>query len=187
MRSVILELYIQVKVETSSSSPLSKLDLHGTGYCASFNFRRTARAITQLFDRALLPAGLRSTQFTVLVGIAKIQPTPIGALSSVLMIDPTTLTRSLRLLRKDGLLTVSRRSAKRQRFVSLTPKGEQALAKSLPVWREVQSRFVDSVGSAYWLNFRSDLEKLAHVASALDQPTADQPGANPTSAPPFKS
>ena len=90
-------------------------------------------------------------------------------------------------MRKDGLLTVSGRRAKRQRFVSLTPKGEQALAKSLPVWREVQSRFVDSVGSAYWLHFRSDLEKLAHVASALDQPSADQPGAHPTSTPSFKS
>jgi len=31
----------------------SKLDLTGTGYCASFNFRRTARAVTQLYDAAL--------------------------------------------------------------------------------------------------------------------------------------
>jgi len=37
----------------------SKLDLTGTGYCASFNFRRTARAVTQLYDAALQESGIR--------------------------------------------------------------------------------------------------------------------------------
>jgi DNA-binding MarR family transcriptional regulator len=173
-------------METVSSTSLADLDLRGTGYCASFNFRRTARAITQLFDRALVHAGIRSTQFTILVGIAKIQPTPIHTLSSVLMLDPTTLTRSLRLMQKEGLLTVSKRSAKRQRLVMLTARGEQVLATSLPLWREIQSRFVDSVGSSYWINFRNDLEQLANLANTLGRPTmeAKEPGsseATPTS------
>jgi len=155
-------------MQTPSPSVLSQLDLHGTGYCASLNFRRTARAITQLFDRELFRAGIRSTQFTMLVAIAKIQPTAIRTLSSVLVIDPTTLTRSLRLMQQDGLIRISKRSSKRQRFVSLTPQGEQALAKTLPVWRQIQRRFVDAIGSDYWINFRNDLEKLAHVALDLD-------------------
>ena len=165
-------------MQTSSLSMLSSLDLHGTGYCASLNFRRTARAITQLFDRELLAAGIRSTQFTILVAIAKTQPTAIRSLSSVLVIDPTTLTRSLSLMQKDGLLFISKRSTKRQRFVSLTPHGERALAKTLPVWRQTQRRFVDAVGSEYWINFRNDLEKLAHVALDLEVQSAD-PGRDP--------
>ena len=60
----------------------SKLDLTGTGYCASFNFRRTARAVTQLYDAALQESGIRSTQFAILVGIAKNQPVSIGALAT---------------------------------------------------------------------------------------------------------
>lgn len=162
-------------METSSSSLLSQLDLHGTGYCASLNFRRTARAITQLYDRELLRAGIRSTQFTMLVAIAKIQPTPIHTLSSILVIDPTTLTRSLRLLEKEGLIVVSKRSSKRQRLVRLTPQGERALAKTLPLWRQIQRRFVDAVGSDYWMNFRNDLERLAHVALGLDSSSGDLP------------
>jgi DNA-binding MarR family transcriptional regulator len=160
-------------METAPPSLLSQLDLHGTGYCASLNFRRTARAITQLFDRELLRAGIRSTQFTMLVAIAKIQPTPVGRLSSVLVIDATTLTRSLRLMEKDGLVRISKRSTKRQRFVSLTQKGEQVLARSLPVWRQIQERFVDVIGSDYWINFRNDLERLAHVAVDLDNGKSD--------------
>jgi len=163
-------------METSSSSSLlSQLDLHSTGYCASLNFRRTARAITQLYDRELLRAGIRSTQFTMLVAIAKIQPTPIHTLSSILVIDPTTLTRSLRLLEKEGLIVVSKRSSMRQRLVRLTPQGERALAKTLPVWRQIQRRFVDAVGTEYWINFRNDLEKLAYVALDLYGTSGEPP------------
>ena len=72
----------------------SKLDVNGTGYCASFNFRRTARAVTRLYDLALQGAGVRSTQFSILVGIAKNQPVAVGRLADVMMLDSTTRTRS---------------------------------------------------------------------------------------------
>jgi DNA-binding MarR family transcriptional regulator len=151
----------------------SKLDLTGTGYCASFNFRRTARAITRLYDLALQDAGVRSTQFTLLVGIAKNQPVARGDLADVLMIDPTTLTRSLRLLEKKGLIKILGRSARRQRFLNLTRKGEQALKRSVPAWRKAQAQFVSTVGSRYWNDLRHELERLAHVAVNLEKPRVD--------------
>src|SRR5690242_18532616 len=85
------------------------LDLNGTGYCASFNFRKTARAVTRLYDVALQKSGIRSTQFAILVAIAKKHPISIGALGEMLVVDSTTLTRSLRLLQKAGLVTISNR------------------------------------------------------------------------------
>jgi len=157
-------------------SDRSQLDLYGTGSCGSFNFRRTARAVTCLYDQAFQSCGIRSTQFSILVAVAKTQPTSVGTLSSVLIIDSTTLTRSLNRLKKDGLLAVSARAAKRQRFVSLTPKGEKLLADSLPTWRAAQERFVRAMGSEYWVNLRSELERLAHVAVQLE---SLEPGPSP--------
>lgn len=150
------------------SIQLSELNLNGTGSCGSFNFRRTARAVTRLYDQAFESFGIRSTQFTILVGIAKTQPTSMSALAEVLVIDRTTLTRSLRLLKKQGLLSVSERSTKRQRFLKLTPKGERVLAASLPAWRETHERFVKTLGTDYWTSFRNELEKLARVALTLE-------------------
>jgi DNA-binding MarR family transcriptional regulator len=147
-----------------------KLDLTGTGYCASFNLRRTARAVTRAYDAALLETGMRSTQFTILVGIAKNQPVSIGALADVLIIDPTTLTRSLRLLQKERLITISNRSTRRQRFLALTENGERALARSLPAWRKVQERLVSTVGTEQWNDLRNKLENLARTVIALDKP-----------------
>lgn len=149
-----------------------KLDLTGTGYCASFNLRRTARAVTQAYDAALHKTGMRSTQFAILVGIAKKQPVSISALADLLVIDPTTLTRSLGLLRKEGLITISNRSAMRQRFLAITDKGERALARTLPAWRKVQEQFVSTVGAEQWNDLRNKLENLARTVVAMDEPAA---------------
>ena len=153
----------------------SKLDLSGTGFCGSFNFRRTARAVTRLYDMALQESGIRSTQFAILVGIAKDQPVSIGALAEVLVIDSTTLTRSLRLLEKEGLITVSNRAAKRQRFLTITAKGEQTLSRSMPAWRAAHERFVATIGSEYWGELRNELERLAHVAVGLEKLEKEAP------------
>src|ERR1700719_5418495 len=154
--------------------------LHGTGYCASFNFRRTARAVTRLYDLALQETGIRSTQFAILVGIAKNQPVSMGALADVLVIDSTTLTRSLRLLQKEGLVAISNRAAMRQRFLTITAQGERTLARSPPAWRAAHERFVATIGSEYWVELRSELERLAHVAVELDKPQKDDPALAPT-------
>lgn len=150
-------------------SVLAELNLRGTGSCASFNSRRAARAVTRLYDQAFESFGIRSTQFSILIGIAKTQPTSISALADLLVIDRTTLTRSLRLLKMQGLLSISDRSIKRQRFLSLTNKGERTLAATLPAWRKAQDRFVQALGAASWTNFRNELEKLAYAALSLER------------------
>lgn len=146
----------------------AKLDLKNTGYCGSFNFRRAARAVTRLYDAAMQESGIRSTQFAILVGIAKSQPVAIGRLGEILVIDATTLTRSLRLLKKEGLVSISARATMRQRFLCMTPKGETVLARSLPAWRKVHQQFVETLGAQHWVELRNELEKIAHAVVNLD-------------------
>lgn len=149
--------------------PRLPLDLSGTGACASFNFRRAARAVTRLYDLAFQESGIRSTQFTILIGIAKTQPTSIGSLADLLLIDRTTLTRSLRLLKKEGIVEISDRSTMRQRFLTLTPRGGDVLARALPEWRKTQERFVQAVGTDHWSALRRELEDLAHLTVTLEK------------------
>jgi DNA-binding MarR family transcriptional regulator len=148
---------------------LPEMDLAGTGYCAAFRFRMAARAVTRLFDAGLQKCGIRSTQFALLVAIAKKQPVAIHALSEILFIDATTLTRNLEVMRKEGFLLISPRATMRQRFVTLTPKGEHALARSLPFWRKIQNRFVQNVGTKHWTELRDELEQLSGLAVKLEE------------------
>jgi DNA-binding MarR family transcriptional regulator len=163
MPQVIFELYMHVKGDTSS------LDLHGTGTCAALNFRRTARAVTKLYDLALAPSGIRATQMAILTPIAKFQPISMARIGEILVLDQTTLTRSLRLLQKQGLIEVSARSIKRQRFVTLTDQGVKALARAVPLWREAQAKFLADMGGENWSTMRNELERLARAAAEMEK------------------
>ena len=143
-------------------------DLSGSDYCVASNSRRAARAVTKLYDLELAPAGIRSTQFAVLIALAKSQPVSIGDLAETLLIDTTTLTRSLRLMRKEGLLTISERSTMRQRFVTLTRDGDRALARSLPRWRKLQTRFINAFGNEHWKVLHQELARLSAIARRLE-------------------
>lgn len=156
-------MYMHVKGADTAS-----LDLHGTGTCAALNFRRTARAITRLYDLALAPSGIRTTQMAILTAIAKFQPVPISRIGEILILDQTTLTRNLRLLERQGLLEVSRRSARRQRFVTLTDSGVKTLALAVPLWRAVQAKFLSEMGKDNWSVLRNELERLARDAVQME-------------------
>jgi len=158
---------MQVK---SDLTDLPFFDLSGTSGCAAYQFRRTSRAVARLYDAALSPAGIRSTQFAILTAIAKLQPVAISRVAEILVIDLTTMTRSLKLLQKEGLIQIAPRGVRRQRLLTLTLKAEKALALAVPLWREMQTRFLAKLGKK-WQEFRYELENAADVALALQ--TAD--------------
>lgn len=147
------------------TSGLGDLDLTGTRGCAAFNLKRASRAVTQAYDEALAASGLRSTQFAVLVATARTQPVSIGELASLTLSDPTTMTRNVRLMARQGLIDVPARGAKREKRVRLTAKGTRTLAKALPHWRAAQARFVDAFGGSAWKGMQKDLERAARLAA----------------------
>ena len=162
-------------MQVNPDSLLSSLpDLTGTSGCAAYQFRRTSRAVARLYDSAIAPSGIRSTQFALLTAIAKLQPVSMSRVARILMIDSTTMTRSLRLLQKGGLIEIAPRGRRRQRLLTLTLKAEKALAIAVPLWREMQNRFVAALGGKHWTAFRDELEHAAELASALETADAAQ-------------
>jgi DNA-binding MarR family transcriptional regulator len=154
-------------MQVKSGPPHLLPDLTGTSSCAAYNFRRTARAVSRLYDRALEPAGLRSTQFAILTAIAKLEPVAISRVGEILVIDPATMTRNLRLLEKQGLVEISPRGVRRQRLLNLTCKAEKVLAVAVPLWREAQARFLAALGSLGWKEFKANLQQATQAAISL--------------------
>ncbi|MDB6096425.1 MAG: MarR family transcriptional regulator, partial [Francisellaceae bacterium] len=54
-----------------------------------FNMRKISRAVTQYFDRHLEPAGLRATQFTLLVTLASSHAKTLTEMAEGLVMDRT--------------------------------------------------------------------------------------------------
>src|SRR5713101_5532651 len=72
--------------------------------CVCNTLRMVTRAVTQLYDEALRPSGLRITQFSILASIARAGAASLRQLEDELAIDQTTLTRSLNLLERDQVI-----------------------------------------------------------------------------------
>ena len=99
--------------------------------CACFNLRKATRVVTQLYDEALKPAGLRSTQFAVLAATRALGPVSVNQLAEWIVMDRTTLTRNLKPLERDGLIAVRAGDDLRVRQVSLTAKGRKTLERKM--------------------------------------------------------
>jgi DNA-binding MarR family transcriptional regulator len=165
---------------TPASDPetLRTLSVGIASTCAGFNLRRASRAVTQHFDHALAPLGLRTTQFTLLSALALGGPVGISALAHGLVMDRTTLTRNLRLLRDAGLVAAQRAPAGREVRFQLTEAGRDALARAIPAWRQAQQGIVEAFGAARWPGMVVELDRLVSGTMALSNSAA--PHGHPT-------
>lgn len=133
--------------------------------CACANLRRATRAITQIYDDALRPSGLRITQLSLLKALEIAGELGQGRLGVVMGIDTTTLTRALAPLRKQGLLEIRPGKDRRERRLTLTPKGRAKVTALMPLWEGAQDRVKHFLGKDY-----PQLQKLLHEVARMAHP-----------------
>ncbi len=131
--------------------------------CVGFNTRRVARLVTQYYDNALAPVGLRSTQYSLLSALSLMGEAPMQDLAFMLAMDRTTLTRNLSPLLKKGLVKVSVGKDRRYRPLTVTAKGQSALEKALPYWQKAQSSILDKIGADQWDQIMRGLHKISMI------------------------
>ena len=127
--------------------------------CGCAALRRAARAVTQLYDDALRPVDLRVTQFTILQVLDKVGSIAQGDLGHVLAMDSTTLSRTLRLMDKNGWIAGVPGEDRRERQFSLTRKGRTQMERALPLWESVQKRLQKSLGQSKWTQLVTVLDE----------------------------
>jgi DNA-binding MarR family transcriptional regulator len=147
-------------------SPISRQKLSEVAdTCACFNLRRTTRVITQMYDDALRPSGIRITQFTLLAFVAGYDRMSIGELAAATDTDRTTLTRNLEVLRGAGLVLLDQGDDPRSRLVALTPAGRDVLAQALPLWQKAQRRITRRLGVDRFADLRDQLAAVSAAAT----------------------
>ncbi|MFY9937369.1 MAG: MarR family transcriptional regulator, partial [Silvibacterium sp.] len=70
--------------------------------CMCASLRRASRLLSQLYEDALRPLGMRATQFTILQSLALAGEVTQGQLGQMLGMDSTTLTRTLTIMIRQG-------------------------------------------------------------------------------------
>ena len=132
--------------------------------CVCNTLRMATRAVTQLYDDALRPGGLRVTQFSILAAIARMGEANIRQLEDTLAIDQTTLTRSISLLERDGVTERVPHRDGRIKAMRLTTKGKRALEVARPLWAQAQAKVLRELGPNAWADAQRRLARLLHVA-----------------------
>ena len=118
--------------------------------CLCLALRRTTRIVTQRYDAALRPFGLRATQLPILTAAATGDGVRLAPLAESLGMDRTTLLRNVRPLVRRRLVDVGRAVGHRHDELRATAKGRALLARVYPAWRGVQAEMRAQVADSEW-------------------------------------
>ena len=134
--------------------------------CACQNLRRATRVVTRIYDQELRRTGIEITQFGLLTALAKVGEASQKRLSAGFAMDSTTLTRTLRLLLKQGWVRARRGKDRRERLFSLTAAGSQQMAMAQPHWKQAEQRLRRELGDEGWKSMKQTVSRVTEAAMA---------------------
>jgi len=140
--------------------------------CACVRARSVARAITGLYDTILDDSGLRSTQLAILAAIRAHGAVRMQALATELGIDPSTMTRTLQPMEREGFVTSEQGEDRRVRELALTPKGFRKLVEAGKLWSQAQDKLREKIGSQRYERFIDDMGEV--LAALRDEAPAPE-------------
>jgi DNA-binding MarR family transcriptional regulator len=108
-------------------------------YCGSI--RQASRIVTQMYDQALKPSGVKITQFGILRLLSACPGLTTGAMAQALAMDSTTLTRTLKIIQDSQWIDVAPGEDRRERHWMLTKAGQECLQEATPLWKNAQKEF----------------------------------------------
>ena len=133
------------------------------------NLRRASRVLTQLYDDALRPLGLRATQFTILQALSLAGEVTQGVLGEILAMDSTTLTRTLDILEGHRWIVKRHGEDRREWRIWLSKRGETQLQRALPAWRSAQDRLHAQLGNEVWENLFTVTNNVTAMVARLQE------------------
>ena len=114
--------------------------------CIATKVRRLNRAVTAIYDEALRPYGLKVTQMTVLVTVARIGQASPGAVGRMLHMEKSTLSRNVDRMRARGWLDAVPTEDGRAHLLRVTPCGRRLLEDAHAAWSRAQERTSKMLG-----------------------------------------
>ena len=134
--------------------------------CMCASLRRASRALTQFYEDALRPTGLRGTQLSILQVLMLAGDVTQGQLGQILTMDSTTLTRTLAIMIREGWVKKRRGDDRREWRISMSPEGKALLKRALPIWERTQTKLQKQLGNPRWEQLKALADTVTNVATA---------------------
>src|SRR5258708_5192330 len=114
--------------------------------CIAVRLRLLNRVVTNLYDDALRPLGLKVSQLNILVVTAKLGLAQPAKVCDILQLDPSTLSRNVERMRAKGWLEVVPGEDARTQPFRLTTQGKRLIEKAVPAWEQAQRQAAELLG-----------------------------------------
>lgn len=131
--------------------------------CIAVRLRLLNRVVTNLYDDALRPFGMKVSQFNILVVAAKLGLARPAKVCEILQLDTSTLSRNVERMRAHGWLEVVPGEDARMQPFRLTAKARKLLERMAPSWEKAQQKAGELLGE-------DGVAVLAKTASKLGMP-----------------
>ena len=131
--------------------------LEGPDLCYSLAARRSARFLARLYDRHIAPAGLTSSQFSILSLLERHPDISVAELARRMVMERTTLVRALRPLQEAGFVQSEAAGLGRALKLSASPAGLRKVAAARPAWEAAQAEFEAAFGHDRAARLRGDI------------------------------
>jgi DNA-binding MarR family transcriptional regulator len=128
--------------------------------CVGFRVRKLNRMVTAIYDGALAGAGLKLSQFTVLVAVTNTEKARPSELTKLLEMDESTVSRNVERMCARGWLRLTPEEDRRSHLIEVTDKGRALIRKCLPAWQQAQEEIIKRLGTESVAALRSALHKL---------------------------
>jgi DNA-binding MarR family transcriptional regulator len=125
--------------------------------CIAGRLRLLNRVVTNIYDDALRPFGLKISQGNVLILTGKMGVASPVQVCEFLQLDISTLSRNVELMRKKGWLEIVPGEDARSHPFRLTAAGKRLIEKAIPAWEKAQEQAQKLLGD----DFVSLLSKAA--------------------------
>jgi DNA-binding MarR family transcriptional regulator len=114
--------------------------------CIAVRMRLLNRVVTNLYDDALRPLGLKVSQLNILIVTAKLGLARPAKVCEILQLDTSTLSRNVKPLQVQGWLEVVPEDDARAQPFRLTAQGKRLIENAVPAWHEAQRLATELLG-----------------------------------------
>jgi DNA-binding MarR family transcriptional regulator len=128
-------------------------------HCVAVRLRLLNRVVTNMYDEALRPLGLKASQLNILVATAKLGVARPGRVCEILQLDASTLSRNVERMRKRGWLEVVPEADARAQPFRLTARGRRLIEQAMPAWEAGQRKALGLLGPAGFAALREAVRK----------------------------
>jgi DNA-binding MarR family transcriptional regulator len=128
--------------------------------CIGYRVRMLNRMVTAIYDDALSEAGLKTSQFNLLVAVTNLEESRPAELAKILEMDESTVSRNVERMCARGWLRLEPNNDRRSHLIKVTDKGLAVIHNGFPAWQKAQDEVSRRLGADSVAALRSVLRKL---------------------------